>query len=279
MDRLSGVLGPLRASRDRRLKRLAFQNIPLAADRLASAGMSVAFPTVRRILDKTFRLERNTMNPDRFASLFEHGVTLVIGLWMIRAGFARSGQPANPKFGQFQSTFGRYLRIVGPCMALFGAISIVSASLREIPWRWTRYRFEQSRFTVELPAVPIEKTHTEPTPRGSLKIHRVASQVHKETAHFQVSSFQLVDPADSWLTLEEAADAFQTQWAPDERHRLELACRPALELVYRNQDKPSMRTQFVAIDDRLYQVSVTAPDEMLNGPEAKRFFRSFRLLS
>ncbi|MCS6866899.1 MAG: hypothetical protein RMJ56_12880 [Gemmataceae bacterium] len=142
----------------------------------------------------------------------------------------------------------------------------------------------EGKFTITLPSSPATKTNKVPTPAGEVDAHLFV--VDRKTHAFLVSyndyKAGTVDPDPEKVlgkVVEATAKNLKGQVSKDEKITLGAKKYPGHEILIELPEKKGLyRGQVYLVGNRLYQVVVIGPAEVVKSPAVDDFFRSFRLV-
>lgn len=146
---------------------------------------------------------------------------------------------------------------------------------------WKPFTAQEAGFTVLLPGVPKVQKQKIKTPAGNLEVTLFVLEGMKATFAVSYAVFppKVVEAATLEQRLDKArAGAVATAGGIlKSEKKITLEQYPGRELHIENASPGMVVTRMFVVKDRLYQVTITGPRQLLKDPATQMFLESFRL--
>jgi len=183
----------------------------------------------------------------------------------------------KPKTG-----YQRALRLLGPLVVLFGVFLLAQGLMRGETWDWRAYTSPDGRVSAELPGVPEVSAIDQPTPVGSLTLHRFSVSKVNGKLSFAMSYRVYSDAmraAGGMPSLDQSVEMIASANGNTlvSRNRISFSGHDGYEVVIDTNQGFIVRARIGVSQNTLYTAMVTKPKDWSDAKAEARFLDSFRI--
>jgi hypothetical protein len=185
----------------------------------------------------------------------------------------------EPESGRGKRAIAASFRLACPVLLCALCVSAVNADDKPPPG-WQVVAPKNAGFSIFMPGRPQTQKRNVPTKAGNSELVTYVVPTRLGTFNLGYSESKQAANVKPEKLFDDFRDQMvkQFQGTVKEEKTFDLDSHPGREILLETAKRGYVRERFILVDDRLYTISVTGAREWVTGPEANRFFESFKLV-